>query len=107
MSQNPESVPFVRQALQTLAPPARAGVSRPDERWSTLAGHAAVPQRDDRANRCFYSICLPWVQQDIPGRFWLLLINKKLPYLRLKCKFHIALTHKAYQPYAIIQFGLA
>ena len=42
MSQNPESVPFVRRALQ---------ISRPDELWSMLAGHAAV------ANRCAYSIC--------------------------------------------------
>ena len=48
MSQNPESVPFVRRALQ---------ISRPDELWSTLAGHAAV------ANRCSYSICLTWVRQ--------------------------------------------
>lgn len=48
MSQNPESVPFVRRALQ---------ISRPDERWSTLAGHAAV------ANRYSYSICFTWVRQ--------------------------------------------
>ena len=48
MSQNPESVPFVRRALQ---------ISRPDELWYTLAGHAAV------ANRCSYSICLTWVRQ--------------------------------------------
>jgi hypothetical protein len=48
MSQNPESVPFVRRALQT---------SRPDELWSTFAGHAAV------ANRYSYSICLMWVRQ--------------------------------------------
>ena len=48
MSQNPESVPFVRQALQ---------ISRPDELWSTLAGHAAV------ADRCSYSICFTWVRQ--------------------------------------------
>ena len=48
MSQNPESVPFVRRALQ---------ISRPDELWSTLAGHATV------ANRCSYSICLTWVRQ--------------------------------------------
>jgi hypothetical protein len=48
MSQNPESVPFVRRALQ---------ISRPDELWSMLAGHAAV------ANRCSYSICLTWVRQ--------------------------------------------
>jgi hypothetical protein len=107
MNQNPESVLCARQALQTLAPPARAGVSRPDERWRTLAGHAAALQGDVSANRFSFSSCLTWVWQDIPGRFWLLLINKKLPYLRLKCKFHIALTHKAYQPYAIIQFGLA
>jgi len=33
MSQNPESVSFVRWALQ---------ISRPDELWSTLAGHASV-----------------------------------------------------------------
>ena len=48
MSQNPESVPFVRRALQ---------ISRPDELWSTLARHAAV------ANRCSYSICFTWVRQ--------------------------------------------
>ena len=40
MSQNPESVPFVRRALQ---------ISRPDELWSTLARHAAV------VDRCSYS----------------------------------------------------
>ena len=33
MSQNPESVPFVRWALQ---------ISRTDKLWSTLARHAAV-----------------------------------------------------------------
>ncbi len=48
MSQNPESVPFVRRALQ---------ISRPDELWYTFAGHAAV------ANRYSYSICLTWVRQ--------------------------------------------
>jgi len=48
MSQNPESVPFVRRALQ---------ISRPDELWSMLAGHAAV------ANRYSYSICFTWVRQ--------------------------------------------
>lgn len=48
MSQNPESVPFVRRALQ---------ISRPDELWSRLAGHAAV------ANRYSYSICFTWVRQ--------------------------------------------
>ena len=48
MSQNPESVPFVWRALQ---------ISRPDELWSTLAGHAAV------ANRYSYSICFTWVRQ--------------------------------------------
>jgi hypothetical protein len=48
MSQNPESVPFVRRALQ---------ISQTDELWSMLAGHAAV------ANRCSYSICLTWVRQ--------------------------------------------
>ena len=48
MSQNPESVPFVRRALQ---------ISRPDELWSTLAGHATV------ANRYSYSICFTWVRQ--------------------------------------------
>jgi len=48
MSQNPESVPFVRRALQ---------ISRPDELWSTLAGHASV------VNRCSYSICFTWVRQ--------------------------------------------
>ncbi|MCE5209401.1 MAG: hypothetical protein LLG42_13950 [Chloroflexi bacterium] len=42
MSKDPESVPFVRRALQ---------ISRPDELWPMLAGHAAV------ANRYSYSIC--------------------------------------------------
>lgn len=51
ISQNPESVPFVRRALQTLVPAPSAGVSRPDEHWSMLAGHAAVPQGDDIGNR--------------------------------------------------------
>jgi hypothetical protein len=48
MSQNPESVPFVRRTLQ---------ISQPDELWFTLAGRAAV------ANRCSYSICFTWVRQ--------------------------------------------
>ena len=48
VSQNPESVPFVRRALQ---------ISRPDELWYTLAWHATV------ANRCSYSICFTWVRQ--------------------------------------------
>lgn len=38
MSQNPESVLFVRRALQ---------ISRPDELWSMLAGHAAAPKEDN------------------------------------------------------------
>ena len=54
MSQNPESVPFVRRALQN---------SRPDELWSMIAGHAAVPQGDDIVNRYSYSICFAWVRQ--------------------------------------------
>jgi hypothetical protein len=54
MSQNPESVPFVRRALQII---------RDDELRSTLAGHAAVLQGDDIANRCSYSICFTWVRQ--------------------------------------------
>jgi len=48
MSKNSESVLFVRRALQTLASAASAGVSQTDERWFKLAGHAAVPQGDDR-----------------------------------------------------------
>ena len=48
MSQNPESVPFVRRALQ---------ISRPDELWSTLARHAAVAERRS------YSIGCTWVCQ--------------------------------------------
>ena len=54
MSQNPESVPFVRRALQ---------ISRPDELWSMLAGHAAV------ANRYSYSICFTWVRQVLINAF--------------------------------------
>jgi len=42
MSNAPESVPFVRRVLQTLAPNASAGVNQTDERWFTLARHAAV-----------------------------------------------------------------
>jgi hypothetical protein len=41
MSNAPESVPFVRRVLQ---------ISQPDERWFTLARHAAV------VDRCAYSI---------------------------------------------------
>jgi hypothetical protein len=50
MSKNPESVLFAwkGRALQTLASAASAGVSQTDERWFKLAGHAAVPQGDDR-----------------------------------------------------------
>ena len=48
MSQKPESVLFVRRALQ---------ISRPDDLWSMPAGHAAV------ANRYSYSICFTWVRQ--------------------------------------------
>jgi len=84
MNQNPESVPFVWQALQTLAPPARAGVSRPDERWRTLAGHAAALQGDVSANRFSFSSCLTWVWQDIPRRQSLLLINKKITQLMIE-----------------------
>jgi len=36
MSQNPESVPFVRRVLQ---------ISQTDERWFLLARHAAVVDR--------------------------------------------------------------
>jgi len=84
MNQNPESVLCARQALQTLAPPARAGVSRPDERWRTLAGHAAALQGDVSANRFSFSSCLTWVWQDIPRRQSLLLINKKITQLMIE-----------------------
>jgi len=49
MSQNPESVPFVRWVLQ---------ISEPDECWFTLARHAAVPQGDNLVDRCAYSMPL-------------------------------------------------
>jgi hypothetical protein len=58
MSKHPESVPFVRRVLQTLASAASAGVSQTGERWFLLAGHAAA------ANRYSYSICFTWVRQD-------------------------------------------
>jgi len=45
MSNAPESVPFVRRVLQTLALAAGAGVSKPDDLWFKLAGHAAVVNR--------------------------------------------------------------
>jgi hypothetical protein len=48
MSQNPESVPFVRRALQ---------ISQTDERWFKLAGHAAV------VNRCSYSRLFTCIRQ--------------------------------------------
>jgi hypothetical protein len=48
MSQNPESVPFVRRVLQ---------FSKPDERWFNLAGHATV------VNRYSYSSLFTWVRQ--------------------------------------------
>jgi len=51
MSQNPESVPFVRRVLQTLALAASAGVSQTDERWFLLARHAAI------VDQYSYSIC--------------------------------------------------
>jgi len=46
MSKDPESVPFVRRVLQ---------ISQTDERWFTLARHAAIPQGDDVVDRCAYS----------------------------------------------------
>ncbi len=58
----PEGQGFVRRALQTLARAASAGVSRPDELWFTLAGHAAVPQGDDITIRFSYSFCFTWVR---------------------------------------------
>jgi hypothetical protein len=48
MSKNPESVPFVRRALQ---------ISQTDERWFKLAGHAAV------VNRCSYSSLFTCIRQ--------------------------------------------
>ncbi|MHC1739837.1 MAG: hypothetical protein AB9897_01860 [Anaerolineaceae bacterium] len=47
MSNAPESVPFVRRVLQTLAPAASASVSQTDERWlrSTLQRVLACPAR--------------------------------------------------------------
>lgn len=57
MSQNPGSAPSVWRALQTLAPAASASVSRPDELCSTLAGRAAVANRDS------YGICFTWIRQ--------------------------------------------
>jgi hypothetical protein len=46
MSKDPESVPFVRRALQTPPGTCRTNVSQTDERWLLLARHAAVPQGD-------------------------------------------------------------
>jgi len=57
VSKNPESVPFVRRALQTLALPARASVSQPDELWFLLARQAAI------VDRCAYSILFTRVRQ--------------------------------------------
>ena len=48
MSQNPESVPFVRRVLQ---------ISQTDEQWFTLARHAAV------VDRYSYSSPFSWVRQ--------------------------------------------
>jgi len=48
MSNAPESVPFVRRALQ---------FSQTDERWFLLARHAAV------VDRCAYSSPFTWVRQ--------------------------------------------
>ena len=48
MSNAPESVPFVRRALQ---------ISQTDERWLMLARHAAV------VNRYSYSSLFTWVRQ--------------------------------------------
>ena len=54
LSQDPESVPFVRRVLQT---------SQTDERWSTLAGHVAV------IDQCAYSNLFTRVRQVISA-FW-------------------------------------
>ena len=48
MSNDPESVPFVRRVLQ---------ISQTDERWFLLARHAAV------VDRCAYSSPFTWVRQ--------------------------------------------
>jgi hypothetical protein len=45
MSKDPESLPFVRRVLQTLAPAASAGISQTDERWFTFARNATVVDR--------------------------------------------------------------
>ena len=48
MSKNPESVPFVRRALQ---------ISQTDQHWFLLARHAAI------VDRCAYSSLFTWVRQ--------------------------------------------
>ena len=48
MSQDPESVPFVRRVLQ---------ISQTGERWFLLARHAAV------VDRCAYSSPFTWIRQ--------------------------------------------
>jgi hypothetical protein len=68
MSNAPESVPFVRRVLQTLAPAASAGVSQTDERWLLLARHATV------VDRYSYSSPFTWVRQVI-GDMLLLFSN--------------------------------
>ena len=55
MSQNHESVPFVRWVLLKLTHTASAGVSQSDKHWLTLAGDAAVSQRYDIDDRCAFS----------------------------------------------------
>lgn len=52
MSQNPKSVSFMLRVLQTLEDTASVGVSKPDDLWFKLAGHATA------ANRSSYSIFL-------------------------------------------------
>jgi hypothetical protein len=57
MSKDPESVPFERRVMQTLAPAASAGVSQTDERWFTIARNATV------VDRYSYSSLFTWVRQ--------------------------------------------
>jgi hypothetical protein len=65
LSQNPESVPIVRRAPQTLAPtallplmqvPGSAGVNQPGETWSPFVGNIAI------ANLCSSSSLFMWVR---------------------------------------------
>jgi hypothetical protein len=53
MSNNPESVPFVRRVLQ---------ISQTGERWLLLARHVAIPQGDDVVDRYAYSSPFTWVR---------------------------------------------